>query len=382
MINTVNPVYIGNREFVRHRNETVPDTSSVVFVLICDDVTYANSQSHKMQSSSSGYHTTRPALASLSSDSERVTSAPTSTDQGKMCTTSSRRKIRRRNRGGSETQFPGKLYDMLAYAEENHLDAVVSWIKGGRAFMVHDPEKLVELLPMFFGQTKYRSFRRQLNMWHFQRIMEGPDRGAFVHPCFIRSNKQLCSYMSRHVFTPPPAPVDLEDHSRYEEWRLESLKLDEPLALSGLNLSTTLKFESDSTTETMKCFTGFEVLEPNFIRLTESPIRSSSLDKLPGMSIAGLSDGDALFFSGRQFHFLDDYGSRPMEKHISSGSIKACNAENATVFQPDTECHAIPENAAVSPLDTFPYNAPMIVPDSLLEPIDPEMFDSLFSLSA
>jgi hypothetical protein len=286
-----------------------------------------------------------------------------------MCTTSSRRKIRRRNRGGSETQFPGKLYDMLTYAEENQFDAVVSWIRGGRAFMVHDPEKLVELLPMFFGQTKYRSFRRQLNMWHFQRILEGPDRGAFMHPCFIRSNKPLCSYMSRHVFAPPPAPINLEDHSRYEEWRLESLKLDEPLAFAGLNLPSAIKIASDpKMNDKIDCFKDFEILEPSFIRLTESPVISSSLETLPRISIAGLSDGDPLSFSGRQFHFLDDGSSHRSDKKLSS-------------IPSSKERQEISDNRAVFELDTFWYDAPMIVSDALLEPIDPEIFDSLFSLS-
>jgi hypothetical protein len=317
-----------------------------------------------MYPSSSGYDTTLPELRSLSS-SERASSALPTIDPGDMCTTNSRRMIRRRNRGGSETQFPGKLFDMLTYAENNNFEAIVSWIKGGRAFMVHDPETLVDLLPMFFGQTKYRSFRRQLNMWHFQRILEGPDRGAFMHPCFIRSNKQLCSYMSRHVFAPPPAPIDLEDHSRYEEWRLESLKLDEPLALSRIDLSS-IKIHDDFKVD--DTYNDFEILEPNFIRLSESPIMSSSVEKLPGMSIAGLSDGDPLSFSGRQFYFLDDYDSRRSEKKVA--------------YVPSSkEYQAIPETAAFFQLDTFLHDVRMVVAESLLEPIDPDIFDSLFSLS-
>jgi hypothetical protein len=102
-------------------------------------------------------------------------------------------------RGGSETQFPGKLHDMMTYVEHQGLMYIISWIRNGRAFMVHDPEKLLEILPTFFGQTKYRSFQRQLNMWHFQRILDGPDKGAFVHPFFVRGNKLLCGRMSRHV---------------------------------------------------------------------------------------------------------------------------------------------------------------------------------------
>ena len=75
--------------------------------------------------------------------------------------------------------------------------------------MINDPDRLLEILPMFFGQTKYRSFRRQLNMWHFERLLVGPDKGAFVHPFFIRGNKALCSFMSRHINPRSALPISI-----------------------------------------------------------------------------------------------------------------------------------------------------------------------------
>ena len=70
----------------------------------------------------------------------------------------------------SEGLFPCKLHDLLDYAESCGMENVISWTNDGRAFIVHDQDKLVEtLLPLFFGQTKYRSFHRQLNMWSFER---------------------------------------------------------------------------------------------------------------------------------------------------------------------------------------------------------------------
>jgi hypothetical protein len=35
-------------------------------------------------------------------------------------------------------------------------------------------------------------------MWHFERILVGPFKGAFIHPFFQRGNKALCGAMSRH----------------------------------------------------------------------------------------------------------------------------------------------------------------------------------------
>lgn len=40
-------------------------------------------------------------------------------------------------------------------------------------------------------------------MWHWERIVDGPFKGGWVHPYFIRGNKLLCRYMSRHgIHTP------------------------------------------------------------------------------------------------------------------------------------------------------------------------------------
>ena len=40
-------------------------------------------------------------------------------------------------------------------------------------------------------------------MWHFERVLIGPYKGAFTHPCFVRGNKALCASMSRHHLPSP-----------------------------------------------------------------------------------------------------------------------------------------------------------------------------------
>lgn len=150
------------------------------------------------------------------------TASTSSSNISNMCTTGTRRRFRR-NRGGSESQFPGKLYDLLEYAASSGLQSVISWVRNGTALMVHDPDKLVKILPEFFGQTKYRSFRRQLNMWHYHRIMEGPHRGAFMHPCFIRGNKQLINYMSRSAYASEPSLAVAETPASPVDFSLSSM---------------------------------------------------------------------------------------------------------------------------------------------------------------
>ena len=120
--------------------------------------------------------------------------------------------------GGGGGVFPCKLHDMIDYAERHNLDDVISWTPNGLSFVVHNPNRLVnELLPLFFGLTKYRSFRRQLNIWSFDTIhQDGPsDSGSigggsswnsnnksllFQHPYFIRGKKLICENMGRQTF--------------------------------------------------------------------------------------------------------------------------------------------------------------------------------------
>jgi hypothetical protein len=88
---------------------------------------------------------------------------------------------------------------MMQYVVAKGMESVMSWVLGGRGFKIHDPDKLVEILSLFFGQTKYASFRRQLKMWDFERIVHGPNKGTFMHPYFVGGNRALCASMSRLV---------------------------------------------------------------------------------------------------------------------------------------------------------------------------------------
>lgn len=47
------------------------------------------------------------------------------------------------------------------------------------SFVVHDRKLFVEeIMPTFFRMTKYESFQRQLNIYGFNRITAGRDRGG------------------------------------------------------------------------------------------------------------------------------------------------------------------------------------------------------------
>jgi len=67
----------------------------------------------------------------------------------------------------SDRNFPARLHAILSDEKYSH---IISWMPHGRAWKVTNKELLVEeVIPKFFGQTKYASFTRQLSGWGFKR---------------------------------------------------------------------------------------------------------------------------------------------------------------------------------------------------------------------
>ncbi len=104
--------------------------------------------------------------------------------------------IRNGNGGGQLLQFPWKLHEMLHLAEKNGKTAIISWLPGGNGFKVHDKENFCsEIMPGYFASQKYKTFQRSLNLWGFESVAKGPDRGACYHQYFVKGHPELCHNM-------------------------------------------------------------------------------------------------------------------------------------------------------------------------------------------
>jgi hypothetical protein len=103
----------------------------------------------------------------------------------------------------SEHAFPFKLHRMLDDADRNGFAHIVSWVEEGAAFKVHDSEAfLAKVMPNYFDQSKYECFRRQLNVYDFNRVSKGPKRGGtYYHRFFLRSDRGLCQNINRPTST-------------------------------------------------------------------------------------------------------------------------------------------------------------------------------------
>jgi len=95
-------------------------------------------------------------------------------------------------------QFPWKLHRLLDEAEVKGHSTVISWMPGGRSFQVFSKSKFAdEVMPRYFDSSKFKSFQRSLNLWGFQTIQKGPNKGQCHHRFFIRGHAKLCSLMQR-----------------------------------------------------------------------------------------------------------------------------------------------------------------------------------------
>jgi hypothetical protein len=90
--------------------------------------------------------------------------------------------------------FPDILFQMLQDSEDEGFSGVVCWLSGGTSFKVFEPKRFVlEVMPKYFRQTKYKSFVRQLNIYGFTRIQTGNKKGGYEHPFFNRRLPDLCN---------------------------------------------------------------------------------------------------------------------------------------------------------------------------------------------
>jgi hypothetical protein len=99
--------------------------------------------------------------------------------------------------------FPWRLHKLLEDAQQLGFQHIVSWQPGGNAFKVHDHLQFVStIIKIYFNQTQYKSFQRQLNIYGFQSIAAPQEQGrrekrSYTHELFIRGEPEKCLYMVR-----------------------------------------------------------------------------------------------------------------------------------------------------------------------------------------
>lgn len=116
--------------------------------------------------------------------------------------------IAKGNASSNET-FPCKLARMLNKAEEDGNSHILSFTPSGRAFKIHNhSEFAAKIMPKFFATCRLSSFQRQLSLYGFRRVQDGPDKGAYHHEFLIKGNIALCRNMKRQKSSSKPKLVN------------------------------------------------------------------------------------------------------------------------------------------------------------------------------
>jgi len=100
-----------------------------------------------------------------------------------------------KNQRSVQNSFPYKLMGVL---KQENINEVITWKPHGRAFIVNDRKKFVEIVLQDVSEmTLFHSFTRQLNLWGFKRITQGRDAGAYYHELFLKGRPHLITLMYR-----------------------------------------------------------------------------------------------------------------------------------------------------------------------------------------
>ncbi|KAL3918108.1 MAG: hypothetical protein SGILL_004394 [Bacillariaceae sp.] len=105
-----------------------------------------------------------------------------------------------KGRKGRTGAFPKKLYQMLMdlEAQQGGTD-IACFLPHGRSFVIRDPKAFTaKVMPKYFRMSRFSSFQRQLNLYEFHRVTEGPNKGSYYHEMFIKGHPELCTGLKRN----------------------------------------------------------------------------------------------------------------------------------------------------------------------------------------
>lgn len=129
--------------------------------------------------------------------------------------------------------FPQILHNILTQAATLGVDKIISWDEEGSKFTIYNENEFVlKVLPKHFKQSKYSSFRRQLNAYGFERVSSnsylikkyGSTTISYIHKDFMRDYPNACKQIKRRY-----ASQTLRDRvSKLDANTIPGLKLFDP----------------------------------------------------------------------------------------------------------------------------------------------------------
>jgi hypothetical protein len=206
-------------------------------------------------------------------------------------------------RGGVTIPFPLRLHDMLETIAADGYDHVVSWQPHGRCIVVHKPKEFVELLPTYFKLSKLASFQRQLNLYGFQRLTKGRDRGGYYHELFLQGKVFLAHSIQRIKVKGTGVRARSNPDQEPDFWAMPWV-VNHTYSTSG-NDQAQSEPNEESTSMRSQSFVVDEAIAQLPLRLT--PPVPKSIESMMFTSPPTTSVTELPVFDNKMFHYLDPF---------------------------------------------------------------------------
>lgn len=204
--------------------------------------------------------------------------------------------VKHKAKGGVIMPFPVKLHDMLDQIEADGLAHVVSWQPHGRCFVVHKPKEFVNhVMPHYFKQTKMASFQRQLNLYGFNRLTGGLDKGGYYHEMFLRGKVSLAYDIHRMRVKGTGVRLPTNPDNEPNFYALP------PVTKEMVQMTTTTVPISSSVMPPLPELAESMMTQRHADLLRESNDHSRKIANAQQQQ----RESDLVFFEGLPFHYLD-----------------------------------------------------------------------------
>jgi len=257
--------------------------------------------------------------------------------------------IKHKAKGGVITPFPVKLHEMLDRIEADGLGHVVSWQPHGRCFVVHKPKEFVNhVMPHYFKQTKMASFQRQLNLYGFNRLTGGLDKGGYYHELFLRGKVSLAYDIHRMRVKGTGVRLPTNPDNEPNFYALPPLAKDAPMTMPPLPPPKVPSSDAAAMQGNMN-HRRAELLRESH----DHTQKIAQAAKIQRQQQRKRSESDVVFFEGLPFHYLDPSAlptppepkkqqvsqpvvenSRPTLTHSSSTVVSESDSDGDDVFLP------------------------------------------------
>ena len=228
--------------------------------------------------------------------------------------------VKHKAKGGVVVPFPVKLHSMLDAIERDGFSHVISWQPHGRCFVVHKPKEFVNhVMPKYFKQSKMASFQRQLNLYGFNRLTGGLDKGGYYHELFLRGKVSLAYNINRMRVKGTGVRMPTNPDSEPNLYALPPVSPDGPMPTAAVVSSEVKKVVGAPTPQAFN-------LEKRRAELEKESLAHSRKIKAVAAATAAVfappqaaakaqpsmsQEEDLVFFEGCPFHYLDPNALAP-----------------------------------------------------------------------